>query len=204
MIANPIDHVNLRYPEDELEAALEFYCEKLGFEPELVGYDEDGDPYVDHPSHFSVRLGEECLIHMTPTADPQILNRYEDADRTSLDHVGLLLDRPIEEIKRDLEAADIEILREFEPGGATGVAPAVFVLDPFGYMLEFKVDPERLRERNAEIWERHRRGEDHADIAADLDTTEAAVRRVATYYRESGRADERRDRRREDQAPPSE
>lgn len=204
MIANAIDHVNLRYPEGELEAALEFYCEKLGFEPELVAYDENGDPYVDHPSHFSVRMGEGCLIHMTPAADPQILNRYEDADRTSLDHVGLLLDRPIEEIKRDLAEAGVEVHREFEPGGATGVAPAVFVLDPFGYMIELKVDPERMRERNAEIWERLQRGEAAADIAADLDTTEAAVGRVATYYRESDRADERPENEREDPAAPTE
>jgi catechol 2,3-dioxygenase-like lactoylglutathione lyase family enzyme len=143
MRATAMDHVNLRYPEGELETALEFYCEKLGFEAELVGYDEDGEPYVDHPSHFSIRFGDNCLVHMTPESDPTIINRYQDASRTGFDHVSLLFDEPIEEIKARLEAADVEIHREFEPSGATGTAPAVFVLDPFGYMLELKVDPAR-------------------------------------------------------------
>lgn len=138
-----MDHVNLRYPEGELEAALEFYCEKLGFEPELVGYDENGEPFVDHPSHFSVRLGETCLLHMTPEDDPTIVNRYQDESRTGFDHVSLLFDEPLEAIKVRLEDAGVEIHREFEPSGATGTAPAVFVLDPFGYMLELKEDPER-------------------------------------------------------------
>lgn len=143
MRASAMDHVNLRYPEGELETALEFYCEKLGFESELVAYDEDGDPYVDHPSHFSVRLGETCLMHMTPESDPTIINRYQSASQTGFDHVSLLFDAPIADIKAQLREADVEIHREFEPDGATGTAPAVFVIDPFGYMLELKEDPER-------------------------------------------------------------
>lgn len=155
MDATAMDHVNLRYPEGELEAALEFYVEKLGFEAELVAYDEDGEPFVDHPSHFSVRLSEACLIHMTPSTAPDVRNRYEDGDRTGFDHVGILLDEPIESIRSRLDDAGVEIHREFEPGGATGVAPAVFVLDPFGYMLELKVASERVAERNAAIWDRY-------------------------------------------------
>lgn len=143
MEATAMDHVNLRYPEGELEAALEFYCEKLGFESELVGYDENGEPFVDHPSHFSVRLGETCLLHMTPEDDPTIVNRYQDESRTGFDHVSLLFDESLDAIKMRLEDAGVEIHREFEPSGATGTAPAVFVLDPFGYMLELKEDPER-------------------------------------------------------------
>ena len=143
MHGTAMDHVNLRYPEGELETALEFYCEKLGFEAELVEYDENGEPYVDHPSHFSVRFGENCLIHMTPESDPTIINRYQDESRTGFDHVSLLFDDSIEDIKALLEEADVEIHREFEPTGATGTAPAVFVIDPFGYMLELKEDPAR-------------------------------------------------------------
>lgn len=146
MRATAMDHVNLRYPEDELEAALEFYCDKLGFEPELVATDDEGEPYVDHPSHFSVRLGETCLIHMTPESDPTIINRYQSAAETGFDHVSLLFDASIDEIKSKLQAADVEIHREFEPTGATGTAPAVFVIDPFGYMLELKEDPKRQRD----------------------------------------------------------
>lgn len=143
MEASAMDHVNLRYPEDELATALEFYVEKLGFEAELVAYDEDGEPYVDHPSHFSVRLGETSLMHMTPESDPTIINRYQDAERTGFDHVGILFDEPLSAIKARLDEAGIEVHREFEPTGATGTAPAVFVIDPFGYMLELKEDPAR-------------------------------------------------------------
>lgn len=146
MRATSMDHVNLRYPEGELETALDFYCEKLGFEPELVGYDENGDPYVDHSSHFSVRFGETCLVHMTPESDPTIINRYQDASRTGFDHLSLLFDESIEDIKARLREEDITIHREFEPTGATGTAPAVFVTDPFGYMLELKEDPQRDRD----------------------------------------------------------
>lgn len=181
MDATAIDHVNLRYPEGELEAALEFYCEKLGFEPELVAYDGDGEPYVDHPSHFSVRLSEDSLIHMTPEAEPEIVNRYRDERRTSFDHVGILLDEPIEAIKRRLDEAGVEVRREFEPGGATGVAPAVFVVDPFGYLLELKEDPDRRRERNDAIRERYREGEDVAAIAADFGVDERVVERIVDY-----------------------
>lgn len=143
MHATAMDHVNLRYPEGELETALDFYCEKLGFEAEHVAYNEDGDPYVDHPSHFSVRFGETCLAHMTPESDPTIINRYQSASETGFDHVSLLFDAPIADIESRLRAADIEIHREFEPTGATGTAPAVFVVDPFGYMLELKEAPGR-------------------------------------------------------------
>lgn len=181
MKAVAMDHVNLRYPEGELETALEFYCEKLGFESELVETDEDGQPYIDHSSHFSVRLGARCLIHMTPSADPHIVNRFEDGDRTSFDHVSILVDEPIEAIKAQLEDNDIEIHREFEPGGATGVAPAVFVLDPFGYMIEIKVDPEQYAERNAAVYERYRSGASIDELATAFDTTSAAIRRIITY-----------------------
>ena len=143
MRVKSLDHVNLRYPEDGLETALDFYCEKLGFEPELIGYDEDGEPYVDHSSHFSIRLGETCLFHMTPEENPRIVNRYEDESRTSFDHVSLVFDEDIGAIKTRLERTGIEIRREFEPSGATGTAPAVFVIDPFGYLLELKEDPRR-------------------------------------------------------------
>ena len=135
MDALAIDHVNFRYPEDRLEEMVEFYCGALGFTPELLGYDDDGEPYVDHSSHVSVRINDSCLIHMTPSADPDVVNRYTDEARTGFDHVSILVDEPIEAVERRLEAADIEVHRRFEPGGATGVGPAVFVTDPAGYML---------------------------------------------------------------------
>lgn len=186
MDALAIDHVNLRYPADRLEDVIEFYCEKLGFSPELLAYDDEGDPYVDHPSHFSVRLNDECLIHMTPAADPDVVNRYTDEERTGFDHVSIIVEAPIEDIKRRLDDADVEIHREFEPGGATGVGPAVFVVDPVGYMLELKEDPARRRERNDAIWERHRAGDDVDDIAAAFGVEAPVVQRVVNYRTATG------------------
>lgn len=184
MQAISIDHVNLRYPADELEAALEFYCERLGFEPELVGFDDDGTPYVDHASHFSIRLGGDCLIHMTPSAEPAVINRYEDEDRASFDHVAIVVDESIDDVTSRLEEAGVEIHRAFEPGGATGVGPAVFVLDPFGYVIEIKEDPRRVEPRNEEIWARLEDGDEPATIADEFGTTERTVERIATYRRE--------------------
>lgn len=185
MDALAIDHVNFRFPEDRLEEMVEFYCGALGFEPELLGRDEDGEPFVDHPSHFSVRIADGCLIHLTPSADPDVVNRYTDEARTGFDHVSIVVDEPIEEVRRRLEAADVEVHRDFEPGGATGVAPAVFVVDPAGYMLELKEDPDRRRERNDAIWERHQSGEDEAAIAEAFDVDPVVVRRVVTYRTEA-------------------
>lgn len=177
MHVETIDHVNLRYPEGELETALAFYRDKLGFEAELLQEDDDGNPVLDR-SHFSFRLGDECIIHMTPAADPAVVNRYEDEDRTAYDHVSLIVDEPIESIKRQLTDAGIEIEREFEPDGATGTAPAVFVLDPFGYMIEFKEDPARKATRNEMIQTLCAEGFTELEVAEVLDVSEATVHRL--------------------------
>lgn len=186
MEATAIDHVNLRYPEGELESVLEFYGEQLGFEPELIGYDANGEPYVDHPSHFSVRLNDDCLIHLTPAENPDVVNRYGDERRTGFDHVSIVIDEPIETIKRRLDEAGVRIREEFEPGGATGVAPAVFVVDPAGYVIELKENPERRRERNDAIWERYREDGDVAGIADEFGVDTRVVERVVSYRNGGG------------------
>lgn len=172
-----IDHVNLRYPEGDLDTALGFYRDKLGFSAELLEEDERGNPVL-HRSHFSFRLGEDCIIHMTPAEEPAVTNRYEDEDRTAFDHVSLVVDEPIEEIKRWLDSAGVEIQREFEPDGATGTAPAVFVLDPFGYMIEFKEDPRRKETRNEMIRTLCANGFTESAVAAELGVEEATVHRL--------------------------
>jgi catechol 2,3-dioxygenase-like lactoylglutathione lyase family enzyme len=172
-----IDHVNLRYPADELETVLTFYRDKLGFEAELLEEDDDGNPVLNR-SHFSFRLGDDCIIHMTPTENPEVINRYVDESRTSFDHVSLIIDKPIEEIKRRLVEEDIEIEREFEPDGATGTSPAVFVLDPFGYMIELKENPERKETRNEMIRTLCDDGFSETEVAEVLDINEAVVHRL--------------------------
>ena len=45
---------------------------------------------------------------------------------------------PIDAVKERLETVGINVDQELEPLGATGVAPAVYVTDPFGYFIEIK------------------------------------------------------------------
>ncbi|MFB6089505.1 MAG: VOC family protein [Halobellus sp.] len=131
MNGTAIDHVNLQIPDDGLDAALAFYRDALGFE--IVGMDryESGDkPF------FSVRLAPDAVIHVQPSAE------FEPPTRTAYDHVAVRVDDTIEGIESTLDDAGVEIDRRFEPLGATGVAPAVYVTDPFGYRIELKAERE--------------------------------------------------------------
>lgn len=127
MDASAIDHVNLRIPEDGVETAVAFYGDALGFDVENRDLFESGDkPFV------SVRLTPVSIIHLQPTA------AFHPPDETAFDHVAIEFDHTIEEIRDSLDAAGVEVDRQLEPLGATGVAPAVYVTDPFGYTLELK------------------------------------------------------------------
>ncbi|MFB6130889.1 MAG: VOC family protein [Salinigranum sp.] len=127
MQVRSIDHVNLRIPPDGLEEARTFYAEHLGFAIEGVERYERGDkPF------FSVRLAPENIIHLQPTEG------FEPPDGTNYDHVALVVEEGIDAVKERLDAADVDIDRELVPLGATGEAPAVYVTDPFGYVIELK------------------------------------------------------------------
>lgn len=127
MEIDAIDHVNLKIPEDGIEAAIEFYQDGLGFDIENRDlYEADEKPFV------SVRLNDAAVIHLRPSES------FVPPAKDSYDHVAIVTPEPIDAIKQQLETAGIEIDQELEPLGATGVAPAVYVTDPFGYFIEIK------------------------------------------------------------------
>jgi catechol 2,3-dioxygenase-like lactoylglutathione lyase family enzyme len=127
MEARAIDHVNLSMPEDRIDEALAFYRDALGFETEnLDAYREGTRPL------FSFRLGDTCIIHVSPT------DGFEPPTGNNFDHVAIVLEASIDAIRNLLDDHGIEIERDGTPLGATGRNPAVYVRDPFGYLLELK------------------------------------------------------------------
>ena len=129
MDATEIDHAKLLIPADGVDTALGFYRDALGFAVDGMDLYESGEkPF------FSVRLAPGAVIHVEPD------DSFEPPARTGYDHVAVRVDDTIEGIERELEAAAVGIDRRLDPLGATGVAPAVYVTDPFGYRLELKAE----------------------------------------------------------------
>lgn len=122
-----IDHVNLTIPSDGRQDAIAFYRDVLGFTVEnMEQFESSTKPF------FSVRIGPVSVIHIRPT------DEFERPNGTSMDHFAICLDRPIDTIREELVEGGVAVLREGEPLGATGTAPAVYVNDPFGYTVELK------------------------------------------------------------------
>ncbi|MFA1609462.1 VOC family protein [Halobellus rubicundus] len=129
MNGTAIDHVKLQIPADGIETALAFYRDGLGFEIDGMDLYESGEkPF------FSVRLAPGAVIHLEPSDD------FAAPSRTAYDHVAVRVDDTIEGVEAALDDAGIEIDRRLDPLGATGVAPAVYVTDPFGYRIELKAE----------------------------------------------------------------
>lgn len=129
MDVTDIDHLKLYIPPDGRDAAVAFYRDALGFGIDGIGRYESGEkPF------FSVRLAPGAVIHLEPD------ERFEPPARAGYDHIAVRVDDTIEGIKRELAAAEVGIDRQLTPLGATGVAPAVYVTDPFGYRIELKAD----------------------------------------------------------------
>ena len=122
-----IDHINIRIPISGADQALEFYSNVLGFEPEQFDEFKNGTRTL-----FSFRLGENNVLHIRPSAD------FQPPSNTNYDHFALIVDIPISDVKKHLSDLDIPISREGNPLGATGRAPAVYITDPFGYIIEIK------------------------------------------------------------------
>ncbi|RLM56518.1 VOC family protein [Halobellus sp. Atlit-31R] len=129
MNATAIDHVKLHIPEDGVGTALDFYRDALGFGIDGMDLYESGEkPF------FSARLAPGAVIHLQPSAE------FAEPTRAAYDHVAVRIDDTIEGIEAELDDAGVEIDRHLTPLGATGVAPAVYVTDPFGYRIELKAD----------------------------------------------------------------
>ena len=135
MDVRSIDHVNLRIPECGVERAVGFYRDRLGFEVEGLERHRDGEqPF------FDVRLAPAHVIHLWPTDefDPPAGNNYN--------HVALIVESDVETVKERLSAVGVPVESELDsPLGATGRAPAVYVEDPFGYLVELKERADRYR-----------------------------------------------------------
>lgn len=127
MDARRIDHVNLRIPADEIEHAIEFYQGHLGFP--LEGFDEyeRGETPI-----FHFRLSPDTIIHVRPT------DEFVQPEEKNFDHVAIILNEDITDVKQEFEDTGVIIEREGTPDGATGEAPAIYVRDPFGYLIELK------------------------------------------------------------------
>ncbi|PSP87071.1 lactoylglutathione lyase [Halobacteriales archaeon QS_4_69_34] len=132
MDVRTIDHVNLRLPTDGIDAAVEFYGDRLGFAIEGLDRHERGEQ-----SFFDVRLAPAHVVHLWATT------AFEPPSGNGFDHVALLVEADIETVKERLAAADVTIESELEsPLGATGRTPSVYVEDPFGYRIELKAATE--------------------------------------------------------------
>ncbi len=127
MNVQAIDHVNLNIPEDGIDAVITFYHDILGFDIENRDLYEAGQR-----SFFSVRLADGSVLHLRPTLE------FESPTGDSFDHVALRIEESIDDIKARFTSHDIDIEQESNPLGATGTAPAIYVRDPSGYLLEIK------------------------------------------------------------------
>ncbi|RLM90797.1 VOC family protein [Halobellus sp. Atlit-38R] len=131
MNATAIDHVKLHIPDEGIETALGFYRDALGFGIDGMDlYESGAKPF------FSVRLAPGAVIHLQPS------DEFEEPTKAAYDHVAIRVDETIDGIEATLDDAGVEIDRRLDPLGATGVAPAVYVTDPFGYRIELKAERE--------------------------------------------------------------
>lgn len=121
------DHVNLQIPSDGVDDALAFYRDTLGFSVEdLAAYREGERPI------FTFRLTDTAVIHVRPT------DQFEAPSDRNFGHFAIVFDASIDAIRSRLAEAAVPIERDGNPKGATGSNPAVYVRDPFGYLLELK------------------------------------------------------------------
>lgn len=129
MQGRAIDHVNVKIPDDRVDDAVEFYRDALGLEPEQLEAYHNGDRTL-----FSFRISDTAVLHVRPVEPSE----YEAPSGTNYDHFAIVLDAEVDEIRKTIESADVEVRRTSTPLGATGRNPAVYVKDPFGYVIELK------------------------------------------------------------------
>lgn len=122
-----IDHVTLRIPDDGVETAVGFYTGVLRFEPMKLEAYRAGER-----TSFLFSMGETAMLTIRP------VEAFTKPDDTNYDHCCLVVDTSIEEVTAVLDEHGIGVERESTPLGSTGRAPAVYVRDPFGYLLEIK------------------------------------------------------------------
>jgi catechol 2,3-dioxygenase-like lactoylglutathione lyase family enzyme len=125
-----IDHINVHVPEDEVDRAVEFYRDWLGFETANLEAYRAGDR-----SLFTFRPSEGCVIHVMPVEE------FEPPGR-NLNHVAVLLDDTLEEVEETIADAGVEVVRRRDRSDRPGADVAIYVRDPFGYTIELRPEPE--------------------------------------------------------------
>ncbi len=121
-----IDHVNIRIPKEEVETALKFYRDLLGFQPEKLEKYRD-----DERTSFAFRAGKTTMVHVRPVED------FQEPEETNFDHYCFIT-KDFEIIKEKIEESSTKILRESNPWGSKGRAKAIYIKDPFNYKIEIK------------------------------------------------------------------
>lgn len=106
---------------------MEFYNELLGFETwKLDSFREE------KRTSFFFRLGENALLKIRPKTD------FQRPEGKKYDHFCITINKDIDELEEELENKGYNVLRRGNPLGTQGRAPAVYVEDPFGYVIELK------------------------------------------------------------------
>lgn len=123
-----IDHLNIRIPEDGVQKALEFYRDILGFETWKLD-----DYRKDKRTSFFFKIGENALLNIRPKTD------FQRPEGKNYDHFCIVADKEISKLEKDLENGGYSILRKSNPLGTQGRAPALYVEDPFGYVIKLKI-----------------------------------------------------------------
>lgn len=127
-----IDHVV--FLVDDMDKALGFYRDLLGCK---VGYEYPNLGMVQVWAGVSLIVLWDITHPGAKRAIPPISNGR------NVDHVCLALGRfDPDEMKKFLEASEIQIVEEANHGGARGVGYSIYVNDPFGNKLELKGPPE--------------------------------------------------------------
>ncbi|MCW8173567.1 VOC family protein [Natrialba swarupiae] len=126
MDVSDIDHVNIRIPTGSVDEAVAFYRDGLGFEPENLDRYRDGERTI-----FSFRLNERCILHVRP------VESFSPPDGKGFDHFAIVVEESIGG-QRTTRGGRHRNRARRESLGATGRAPAVYVRDPFDYLIEIK------------------------------------------------------------------
>lgn len=129
MQPSALDHLNVQIPEDRVDDAVAFYEGVLGCPVEDLDAYRRGERPI-----FSFRINPTAILHVSPV-EP---SSFSVPDRDSYNHFALVFENDIGEIRAGVEEADVTIRRSSKPLGATGRNPAIYVEDPFGYVVELK------------------------------------------------------------------
>lgn len=122
-----IDHINLRIPDDRVDEALKFYRDLLGLDTWKLEEYREGER-----TSFFFRIGENAVLNMRPKES------FERPSGKNFDHFCIVKDVDIDIVRKKVKEEGFKVLREGTPLGTQGRAPAIYVEDPFGYVIELK------------------------------------------------------------------